>query len=436
MSWSLKTVWAALNGRTFTPRDPELARLLGGGGETHAKKVVTVDTALNLSTVWACVRLIAETVATLPLVVWEDGGNGRRPARSHPLWTLLRDAPNADMTGPEFWEAMLGCLYLWGNAYAEISRGYANAAVALTPLRPDQVTVARRGDGALEYRFHDPRGPVRVMDERDVLHLKGFSLDGLTGLSPVGQARHSMGLALAADEAAGKTFANGMRIGGYIKMPAGQALNDAQRPKAYELLNRFKGSANTGEVPILEGGWEYVPSTMPPAEAELLLTRQFSVEEICRWYRTPPHMVGHMDKSTSWGTGLEQQMLGFLTLTLRPVLKKTEAAVKRRLVPPNERGTIEPEFNVEGLLRADSAGRATFLGSMVREGIYTRNEARAYENKPPKPGLADELTVQSQNVPISLKNPDALAAEPPAPAPARAPAGPRGPATRAREDAE
>lgn len=399
--WAAKAAWAVLNPRAFAPKDHWAARLFAGGEESHAGQRVSVDTALQLATVWACVRLIAETSATLPLGVYESTPRGREPAKSHPLWTLLRDAPNADMSAVEFWEALFACLLVWGNAYAEISRGFGGAVVALVPLRPDLVVPARARDGSVEYRYSDPAG-FRVLPEADVLHLKGFSLDGLVGMSTVAQARQSLGLAMAADMAAAKLFANGMRSGGYVHTPDGKVLTDEQRDRAYALLERFKGAQNAGQIPILEAGWRFAGVTMPPQDAELLATRSFNVAEICRWYRVPPHMVGHTEKSTSWGTGLEQQLIGFLTMTLRPHLKRVEAAVKRRLLSPAERGRVEIEFNVEGLLRADSAGRAAFYAIMVGNGIYSRDECREMENKPRRGGMADALTVQSQNVPIDL----------------------------------
>ena len=396
MGWILKALSAvvAKNLRLF---DPDLGRVLIGDTASHSGKTVTVDTALQISTAFACVRIISQTWGTLPVEVKIWNGSSMAPSRDHPLYGLLHHSPNADMSAVEFWSAMGVSLMTWGNAYAEIDRIF-DRPIAITPLRPDRITMRRNESGAIVYRYSD-QGRVRDIQESDVLHIKGVTTDGLMGLSPIAQARHSLGLAVAAEETAGKLFANGMRTGGYIAVP--QTLTRDQRDQAEELLGKFRGAHNAGKTPILEAGWKYESLSMPPQEAELLATRAFGVEEIARWYGVPPFMIGHMDKSTSFGTGIEQQMLGFYALTLRPILKNAEHAILRRLVAPAERDRVEVDFNVEGLLRADSQGRALYLKTMVEAGIYTRNEARNYEGKGPLPG-GDALTAQSQNVPLSM----------------------------------
>lgn len=376
-------------------KHPTLGHFFGGGGGSHAGKNVTVDSALQLATAWACIRLIAQTWGTLPVEVKIWDGKASSATRDHPLYGLLHDAPNADMTAPEFWSAMGVCLMTWGNAYAEIDR-IMGRVVAITPLNPGLMQSTRGPSGEIVYRYSDPRGR-RDIPEEDVLHIKGLSMDGLTGMSPISQARHSLGLAIAADETAGKLFANGLRTPGYLA--AKDYLTEKQRADARVMLDKYRGAENAGKWPLLEGGWEFKTLIMPPQEAELLATRGFSVEEICRWYGVPPFMVGHTAKSTSWGTGLEQQMLAFHTLTLRPVLKNAEQAIRRRLLAPGERGRVEVDFNVEGLLRADSAGRAAFLKIMVECGIMTSNEARAKEGLAPLPG-GDTLRAQSNQMPL------------------------------------
>jgi HK97 family phage portal protein len=374
--------------------DPGLYRWFGTS-ESTAGKLVTVDTALNLATVWGCVRLIAETIASMSLGIYERQGGRKEPAPDHPLYLLLHDQPNADMTATEFWEAMVACLLLWGNAYAEKAVVYGRV-VSLTPILPERVAPRRRDTGAIFYEVMQD-GRRREVPEELMFHLKGFSLDGLLGLSPIGQARHTLGLAMAADEAAGSLFRNGMRIGGAMVAPS--YLSDPQRAQAKVMLEQYRGAVAAGRTPILEGGWKFEAVTMPPQEAELLATRQFSVEEICRWYRVPPAMVGHTERVTTWGTGLEQMNLGFLTYTLRPYLTRIEQAVKKSLIAPAERGRVFAEFNLESLLRADSQGRAALYSTFAQNGIMTRNEIRALENRPPMEG-GDELTAQSNLVPL------------------------------------
>jgi len=399
--------------------DPALPDMLGGGRRTFAGKAVTVDTALSMATVRACVTLIAETIATLPFNTYETGPDGRRLARSHPLYGLLHDAPNADQTSVEFWEMMAAGLLLWGNAYAVIDRVFGRV-VALTPVSPAHVSVRRADDGSLLYTIADGTASPHEVGEGDMLHIRAFSLDGITGISPIAQQANALALAQAAEETAGSLFKNGLRIGGYLAGP--DVLTDTQRRDAHLYLRRFQGAAAAGEIPVLEGNWKFQPFSIPPQEAELLATRGFSVEEIARIFRVPLHMIGHHTKDTSWGSGIEQQQIGFVTLTLRPWLKRIEMACKRRLLAPGERGTIELEFNVAALLRGDAASRAAFYTAMVTNGIYTRDECRDLENMPRRGGGAALLTVQSQNVPIDLAA--GLAAPPVMPAPARpAPAG-------------
>lgn len=399
MKWMTKAAqWVVARGLALG--DPRLISAIGGSTESHAGKPVSVDSALQLSTAWACIRLISQTWGTLPVEVriWNEAKQASEPTRSHPLYTLLHDAPNYDMSAVEFWSAMGVALLTWGNAYAEIERGYGNRVVALTPLDPCRVTVYRAKSGAIEYGYVDDRGNRREIGEQDILHVKGVSRDGLIGLSPIAQARHTLGLALAADEAAGKIFANGMRIPGHYMAPA--YLTPTQRKDAEKMLEGYRGAANSGRSPLLEGGWKFESATIPPQEAELLATREFSVEEIARWYGVPAFMIGHTAKSTSWGSGLEQQMLAFHTLTLRPILKNAEQAIRRRLLAPEERGLVDIDFNVEGLLRADSAGRASFLQTMVSAGIMTPNEARRREGLPAMPG-GDNLITQSNQMPLN-----------------------------------
>jgi len=406
--------------------DPILSDWVGGR-RTYAGKRVTVDSALQIGAVMSCVGLISDGVSTLPCNVYSNAEDGRRLARDHPLYTLLHDAPNADQTAPEFWQMICAGLLLWGNAYAEISRVFGRV-VALTPLSPALVSVRRDDSGALVYTYNAPGAGPREIAEDDMLHVRGFTLDGVLGLSPVSQAAHSLGIAQAAEETAGALFANGMRSSGYIAAPT--VLGKALREEAETLLDRFRGAANAGKIPILEAGWKFEPFSIKPQDAELLATRGFQVEEICRWFRVPPHMVGHMSNSTSWGSGLEQQMLGFLTLTLRPWLKRIEAAAKRKLVGAAERGRLEIEFNVAGLLRADSAARSAYYVAMVQNGIYSRDEIRSLDNMPRRGGLADALTVQAQNIPIDLAG-GAAALTPPASAPPQ----PASPAPAAQEAA-
>jgi len=401
------SIWSGLfsrrNVKLSNRDDAETLRAaLAMAAGSAAGKAVTIDTVLQLSTAWSCIRLLSETIGTLPLGIFERDGEAKEAARGEPLYELLHDSPNADQTAAEFWEGAVACLCGWGNAYAEkstIAEG-GGRVVALTPLKPDLMNVYRR-DGRRRYRYSDPNGQ-RELDEDQVFHIRGFGFGGDVGLSPISYARQTMGTALAADETAAATFANGLQSSGFLKLPPGvKPPTKEQQQDLIDMLAKFTGSARAGKVFPLFPGMEFQALGLNPDDAQLLQTRAFHVEEICRWFRVPPFMVGHTEKSTSWGTGLEQQMIGFLTFSLRPYLTRIEQAVRKQLIPPGDRARLFAEFNLEGLLRADSQGRAALYSTYAQNGISTRDEIRARENMPPMPG-GNVLTVQSNLVPLDM----------------------------------
>lgn len=369
-----------------------------GGFDLATGEHVSQASAMQLATVWACVRLIAETISTLPLITYERDGEARKIARSHPLYTILHDSPNADMTAVEFWEAVIAQLCLWGNSYClkTISRG---VLIALYPLRPDLMTVKRDKDGSVKFLYADPTGQI-IYSEDEIWHVKGFGTDGLCGLSPVAHARRSFGAAMAADKASATVFRNGMRPSAVLSMPS--FLSPAQRENMKtNLMSGLFGDASTGRMMLLEGDTKYMPLQMNPDDAQMLETRTFNIEEMCRWFQVPPSMIGHGTAVSNWGTGREQIMLGFLTFALRPYLTRIEQGIRKSLLSPTERIKYFAEFSLEGLLRADSTARASFYASAAQNGWMTRNEIRALENWPPVEG-GDDLTVQSNLVPVSL----------------------------------
>lgn len=410
------SIWTGIFGRRSVKLsgrdDAETLRLALTPYHSAAGKAVTEDTALQLSTAWSCVRLLSETIGTLPLGVFQRNGDAKAPAQDHPLYGLLHDSPNADQTAAEFWEGIVACLCLWGNGYAEKVRTGSRLA-SLTPLRPDIMSVYRDDQGRRKYRYDAPNGR-RELDEDQVFHLRGFGFGGDVGLSPIGYARQTMGTALAADETAASTFANGLQVSGFVELAPGTKITEEQRNQLVDLFAKFTGSARAGKVMPLDSGMKFTALGMNPEDAQLLETRAFHVEEICRWYRVPPFMVGHTEKSTSWGTGLEQQMIGFLTFSLRPYLTRIEQAVKKQLLAPAERAKVFVEFNLEGLLRADSQGRAALYSTFAQNGVMTRNEMRGKENLPAMPG-GDVLTVQSNLLPLDMLGNTPPKAVPPAP---------------------
>ena len=378
-------------------------------GRSEAGQQVNESTVLQLSAVWACARIIAETIATLPLGIYERTSTGRRAADSHPLTFLLSRQPNSKTTAAVFWEAMIVAMLLRGNGMAEqVMLG--GRRVALNFLFPGRLSITRDSKGKRRYRYTERDGTQREIPEELIFRIPGFTTDGDWGLSAIEYGAKVFGSALAATSAANGTFENGLSQTVAFKFP--HLLRKEQREEFRTTFAEIAGAVNAGKPALLEGGMEAQTIGINPKDAQLLESRGFSVEEICRWFRVPPFMVGHSEKATSWGTGIEQQMIGFLTFTLRPWLSRIEQAINKDLLSPVEQLRYYAEFSIEGLLRADSAGRATYLTQMVNNGLMTRDEGRKKENLPPKGGNADVLTVQTALIPIdqlgqTQGNPDA-----------------------------
>jgi HK97 family phage portal protein/HK97 family phage prohead protease len=374
-------------------RDPQNAAPRFGSGSGVP---VNDQTALSVSTFFACLRLIASTIGALPLPVFRQGADGvAREARDSGLWKVLHDSPNADQSPVDYWEFVVVSLLMRGNHFArKLIEG--GRLIGLEAVRPDIVSVRRSDGGALRYRWTWD-GQSYDLDEAEVFHIRGFGGGPLGGLSVVSYARESLGIAIAADRAAGSMFANGARPSGALTFQ--EFLKAEQREIARgDLTEQFVGADNAGKPMILEGGTTWTQISMKADDAQLLESRGWSVEEICRWFGVPPFMIGHNEKTTSWGTGIEQMLLGFQKFTLNPHLRRIEQAIRKQLLTPAERAQgMFAEFNLEGLLRGDSAGRARFYETMTRAGVMTRNECRAKENLPPVDG-GDVITVQSQNI--------------------------------------
>lgn len=373
------------------------------GGRDVRNDTPGIDRALQLSTVWACIRLIAETISTLPLITYQkkvvNGRDVRVPARDFSLYSLLHDSPNADMTAVEFWEAVLFGLLSWGNAYVLKSFNGQGTIVALDPLNPANMTVRRSNTGAVQYLYATATGE-KTYSERDIWHVKGFSSDGLKGLSPIGVGWRSMAGATAAEIASASMFTNDMRVSGVVSVK--EFLNPDQRQQMKtKVMGAVFGNAKTGQLQLLEGGAEFKQLSLNPVDAQMLETRQYSVEDLCRWFSVPPAMIGHGTAVSNWGTGREQINMGFLQYVLRPYLVRIEQGIKKSLMTPVERTKYFAEYSLEGLLRADTAARAAFYSTMVQNGLKNRNEVRALENDPPFEG-GDEFTVQSNLIPLTM----------------------------------
>lgn len=384
-----------------TPADDGFWAAFHSAGENFSGEHVTSHGAMQLSAFWACVRLISETIATLPIGVYQRASNGDKQAvSSHPLYGLLHDSPNADQTAVEFWEGRAIGLCTGGNGYAEKKLASDGRVISLERM-PADTSVCRLDDGTLEYRFTD-RGRQERLPETKVFHIRGFG-DGDLGMSPVSYARQTLGLAKAADRQAGQTFSKGLRSKGFFVMPSGQKpLTAEQRIDAKRTLVDANSGQNAPWAGILEGGVDFKAVNITPRDAELILSRRFNVEDICRWLGVPPILIGHASQGqTMWGSGVEQIMLGWLTLGLRSYLTRIEQAAKKRLLSPGDRARgIFVEFAVEGLLRADSSARAELLSKMVQNAALMPNEWRRKENLAPVPG-GDQLFINSTLVPLS-----------------------------------
>jgi len=368
-------------------------------GRSDTGLPVSAQSSMALSSVWGCVNLLAGTISSLPLQVYAGAADGERKIlRDHPLYGVLHDSPNADQTALDFWDFMTMAIELWGNAYARIDR-VAGKIVALSPIRPDRISVRREASGALRYRWSDA-GRSYELPETEILHIRGPGGDPLGGMSTLSYARSTFSLAMAENVTAGSLYRNGLRS--TVVMKFKDWLSDENRAIAKTALaEQYMGAANAGRPFIAEGGVELVPLTLSPVDAEMMASRGFSIEEICRFFGVPPVMIQHSSATTSWPTGVEQQVLLFQKFTLRRRLKRIESALVKQLLSTAERAAgLSVEFNLEGLLRGDSAGRAAFYGSGLKDGWLTINEVRAKENLKPVAG-GDVPRVQKQNVPIT-----------------------------------
>lgn len=366
------------------------------GANNFSGKSVSVNSALQLSAAWACVRLISETLSTLPMNLYRDTGGSKVVAREHQLYRLLHTQPNADMTAAVFWQAFIASMLLWGNAYIEIHKS-GGVITSLEFLLPGLVTRRRLETGEMEWKYADPDAKrARTIPESSMWHTPSFTLDGITGLSPISMGANVFGSAMAADEASAHTFKNGMKSAGLVTMDA--VLKPEQRE---DVRVHVRKVSSDGGIMVLEKGSGFQQLSMNPQDAELLATRSFNVEEICRWYRLDPSLVGHGGKDSNWGTGLEQKMTWLVTLALRPLAVRIEQSVRKSLMTPVERSTYGAEFALEGLLRGDSAARAAFYSVLTQNGIMKRNEVRKLENLEPVEG-GDVLTVQSNMIPLHM----------------------------------
>jgi HK97 family phage portal protein len=406
---SLKQIWTIEGGRPgFEDRDNFVTNRVTVA-EYNDTMVASPANAMALAAVWACVRLISGNISSLPLMVYKQGPSGREVAHDHPLYEILHNTPNADQTALNFWQFISASLELQGNAYAPINRRNDKSVSSLAvPVAPDCVKVKRLTNGALQYEVSTGTGSPKTYRQEDMLHVRGFGGNPLGGLSTLAFGRRAFGLASAIDASARTTFRNGVRPSGVLTVD--KTLNKEQRELAERLLQeRYQGSMNAGIPMLLDNGVKWAALSINPDDAQMLESRAFSVEEICRFFGVPPHMIGHTEKSSSWGTGVEQMTIGFIQFTLRERLKNIESTLEKQLLTAADRAAgVRIEFNIEGLLRGDSKARSEFykaaLGDTQRPGWMTRNEVRKLENLEPIDGWDEPIPLIGKPQPNDPNN--------------------------------
>lgn len=355
-------------------------------GRTTSGKTVNERTALQTTAVYACVRILSETIASLPLHVYRYTKGGKAKDTEHVLYTLLHDEPNPDMTSFVFRETLMSHLLIWGNAYSQILRDRSGQVIGLYPLLPDQMSVHRSEKGKLFYVYNryeednpnfQEKGSI-VLSQEEVLHIPGLGFDGLIGYSPIALAKNAVGMTLACEEYGASFFGNGANPGGVLEHPG--ILKDPG--KVRDSWNAvYQGTRNAHKVAVLEEGMSYKQIGIPPEEAQFLETRKFQINEIARLFRIPPHMVGDLEKSSF--SNIEQQSLEFVKYTLDPWVVRFEQGLKKSLLLPEEKKTHFIKFNVDGLLRGDYQSRMNGYAIGRQNGWLSTNDIRELEELNP-----------------------------------------------------
>ena len=395
----------------FKPRDKPVNRTAGSSfafylGTSASGKAVNERTAMQMTAVYSCVRILSEAVAGLPLHLYRyNGDGGKEKALDHPLYRLLHDEPNPEMSSFVFRETLMTHLLLWGNAFAQIIRNGKGEVVALYPLMPNRMTVDRDEHGRLYYSYKrstdEPGGREETIlfTPHDVLHIPGLGFDGLVGYSPIAMAKNAIGLAIATEEYGAKFFANGAAPSGVLEHPG--TIKDPNRVRE-AWMSQFGGSQNSGKIAVLEEGMKYTPISISPEQAQFLETRKFQINEIARIFRVPPHMIGDLDRSTF--SNIENLSREFVTYTLDPWLARWEGNLRRSLLSPDEKKNYFFKFNVDGLLRGDYQSRMQGYAVGIQNGFMCPNDVRRLEDWDliPESEGGNNFMVNGNMVPVRL----------------------------------
>ena len=357
-------------------------------GRANSGEMVDERSAMQISTVYACVRLLAESVAQLPLHLYRASENdGQEKACEHPLYKILYREPNPEMTSFSYWEAVMTHLLLWGNSYSQVVRDGRNNVLGLYPLMPENVEIDRTEKGELYYIYHAYTNEVPGDTNKDIifrrdeiLHIPGLGFNGLVGFSPVAMMKNALGTTIAVEKYGSSFFRNGAQPAGVLEHPG--VLKNPE--KIRENWSKVYGGANNAhKVAVLEEDMHYKPISLPPEDSQFLSTREFGVEEICRIFRVPPHMVQDLKRATF--SNIEHQSIDFVVHTLDPWLVRIEKAIVKDLLVEEEKDEYFPKFNVDGLLRGDYKSRMDGYSVGISTGIISPNEARRKENMPALP---------------------------------------------------
>ena len=357
-------------------------------GQANSGEMVDERSAMQIATVYACVRLLAESVAQLPLHLYKvTDPDGQEKAQDHPLYKILYREPNPEMTSFSYWEAVMTHLLLWGNSYSQVIRDGKNTVLGIYPLLPENVEIDRTESGELYYIYHAYTNEVPGETNKDIifrrdeiLHIPGLSFNGLVGFSPIAMMKNSLGTTMAVEKYGSAFFKNGAQPAGVLEHPG--VLKDPQKIRD-NWVNAYGGPGNAHKVAVLEEGMAYKPISLPPEDSQFLSTREFGVEEICRIFRVPPHMVQDLKRATF--SNIEHQSIDFVVHTLDPWLVRIEKAIVKDLLIEEEKDLYFPKFNVDGLLRGDYKSRMDGYSVGISTGIISPNEARRKENMPPLP---------------------------------------------------
>ena len=360
---------------------------------------------MQTTAVYACVRILAETIASLPFHTYRYSNNGKERARDHPIYHLLSEEPNPEMTSFVFRETLMGHLLLWGNSYSQIIRDGRGDVVALYPLMPDKVTVNRSEKGEIYY-VYKKEGQDYILTKDEILHIPGLGFDGLIGYSPIAMAKNAIGMAIATEEYGAKFFSNGANPGGVLEHPG--IVKDPQRIR--ESWNAvYQGTSNAHRVAVLEEGMKFQPIGIPPDQAQFLETRKYQTEEICRIFRIPPHLVGDLERATF--SNIEHQSISFVVHTIRPWLVRIEQSINKSLFSESEKQEYFVSFVVEGLLRGDYESRMKGYSIGIQNGFMSPNDIRSLENLNPIPDEEGGNTYMVNGNMLKLKDVGAYAKE-------------------------